>query len=356
MMVEKATPPTTFDREFFLSLSINEQFELLKEIVKQGEFETVPQDLLNEGNMIFDENKRGTVLHMLAKSHSQRDLIPQHLLTERALSIRYHYSSKGVVEVGQRLIEELASQRAMKLIPKESLTQNLLESNISARRTTVLNYLANTKQFEHVPKEKLTNSNIHLKDESGNTLLESLWEEQITLVPGNLLLQEDLTKTAHSGDTVLQTYIRKNKIHEIKREFINKDTLLLENPSKVSGLMTTIAYGYYEYIPKELLTKENILKENLEEENCVDVAFKNLIQTDKKEDQNYYLKTCLALLKPLPPSYINTLENRLTKKYNPTWKEASGFLQTILKTEKSRRAKETIDNWLKTKEDQCISI
>jgi len=347
---------TSFDRDFFISLSLEEQFELLKSIVKKGEFETVPQDLLNEGNMIFEENTRSTVLHMLAKSHSQRDLIPQHLLTERALSIRYRNSSKGVMEVGQRLIEELASQRAMRLIPKESLTQNLLESNISARKTTVLNYLANTKQFEHVPKEKLTNSNIHLKDEGGDTVLDSLGEEQITLIPGNLLTQEDLTKKTHSGDSVLQSYIRRNKIHEINEEFLNKETLLLENPSKVSGLMTLVAYGYYEHIPKDLLRKETILKENIEEENCVDVAFKNLIQTDKKEDQQHYLKACLTLLKPLPQSYINTLETRLKTKYGVRWKESSDFLQTIIKTERQRRAKETMGNWLKTREEQSLSI
>lgn len=355
-MDRKENLEASFDRDFFLSLPLEEQFELLKSIVKKGEFETVPQDLLNEGNMIFEENTRSTVLHMLAKSHSQRHLIPQHLLTERTLSIQYRYSSKGVMEVGQRLIEELASQRAMRLIPKESLTQTLLESNISARKTTVLNYLANTKQFEHVPKEKLTNSNIHLKDESGDTLLDSLGEEQITLVPGNLLSQEDLTKKTHSGDSVLQSYIRRNKIHEINEEFLNKETLLLENPSKVSGLMTLVAYGYYEHIPEDLLKRENILKENIDKENCVDVAFKNLIQTDKKEDQQHYLKACLKLLKPLPQSYINTLEDRLKTKYGVRWKESSDFLQTIVKTERQRRARETLESCLKPKEDQCISI
>jgi hypothetical protein len=347
---------TSFDRDLFLSLSREAQFELLKSIVKKGEFETVPQDLLNERNMIFDENTRGTVLHMLVKSHSQRDLIPRHLLTEKTLSIRYKNSSNGVIESGQRLIEELASQRAMKLIPKESLTQNLLESTINAKGMTVLHYLAMTKQFEHIPKERLTQSNIHLKDKNGDTVLETLGEEQITLVPGNLLSQEDLTKITHSGDSVLQSYIRKNKINEVNEEFLNKETLLLENPSEVSGLMTLVAYGYYQYIPKELLIEENILKENFEGENCVDVAFKNLIQTDKKEDQQHYLKACLTLLKPLPQPYINTLETRLKTKYGVRWKESSDFLQTIIKTEKQRRVKTKLGNWLKTKDDQCISI
>lgn len=355
LMVEEATPPTSFDREFFLSLSINEQFELLKEIVKKGEFETIPQNVLSEENMTLDESPKKTVLHMLTRSHSQRDLIPPHLLTEKTLKIQFKDSGKGYIEAGRSLMEELAIQRAIKLIPKENITRELLRSP-NYEGSPLLHYIATTGQFEHIPKELLTKEDIQLKDKQGKTVLERLPEEQVSLIPAQLLSQEDLTRNVQSGDLVLQNYVRRDKIHEIPKEFLNKDTLLLENPSKVSGLMTLVSYGYYDYIPKDILTKENILKENLEGENLVDVSFRNLIQTNKKEDKEHYLNSCLNLLKPLPQPHINSLEDRLTKKYNPTWKEASGFLQTILKTEKNRRAKETMDNWLKTKEDQCISI
>ena len=345
-MVPVNKTPVNFDyRGIFATLSLNDQFELLKSIVKKGEFETLPTDILTVENTTLDETPKETILHMLARSY-QCHLIPSNLLTEKTLQIQYKGYTDGKPWYGKRLVDIMTEKGYFNHIPKKNITEKLLES-VNHNGQSLLHLLAQYKKFDEIPKERLNTENIRLKDKKGNTVLESLAENQITHVPGSLLLQEDLTKTAHSGDTILQSYIRKNKTHEIKRDFINKDTLLLENPSKVSGLMTAIAYGYYEYIPKELLTKENILKENLEEENCVDVAFKNLIQTDKKEDQNYYLKTCLALLKPLPSSYINTLEERLKKKYGVRWKESSDFLQSIVKKERLRRAKEKVTHLAK---------
>lgn len=344
----------SFDEGEFKRLSSKEQFDLIMDFYDQGKFGLIPHNVLTEENITLGQKDIRTVLHQIAHAFMGY-LLPPHLLTEKILSTRAVGVTEGHPWVGKRLIDTIADHLQIKHVPKEKLTQNLLES-INDQGESLLHILAKTKQFEYVPKDRLSPHNIRLKDKEGKTVLDLLTEDQLSLIPGRFLTHEDLVKRTNSEDTLLQNYIRRDKIHEINPNLLTKETLLLENPSGVTCFMTAIAYGYYQCIPEALFTEENILKETIEGENCLDLCYKNLIHADKKEDKQHYLDCCLKLVKPLPSSYIKTLEDRLKRKYDPRWKEAWNFLQTLIKTEKARRTRDKIGAWVKEEIDMPIDL
>lgn len=339
-----------FDVGNFKSLSSKEQFELLIYLFQSGDFEIVPKNLLTEENTILDGTDKKTVLHLIAKSR-QLYLLPPEILTPKALKVRFKdFDANGRPWVGQRLIDTIVSNRCANLVPKENYTKELLEEPRHDGQT-LLHLLASTKQFDAVPTENITAENIRLKNKEGSQVLDLISQDQLHLVPGNLLDEEDLLKFTESGDRVLQNYIRRSKLHEIDERWINEKTLLAENTSRVSGLISAATYGYYHKIPKKLLSEKNILKENNQKENLLDTTFKNLVQAEKKEDQAYYLSTCRDLLTRLPKVDMKKLETRLVVKYDLKWKEGLDFLHDLLRTEKLRRAKTAVAGWIKSEKD-----